>query len=119
MNKLTIALLLSATLLSSFGTAAVRPANAQGYDDGYRRRYRAYGEDRYDGYRRCQATVRATGIGYPFGIFSRNSAIKAWRREAQAVYDTDFAWTYARDKFIECKPYLAVIRCTAIARPCI
>ncbi len=97
-------------------------ANAQDYGgDGYYSHRHHNDENRYDGrwHHGCRATVRATGVGYPFGLFSHNSAIKAWKREAQAVYDTDFTWADAKDRSIECKPYLAVIRCTAIARPCL
>ncbi len=123
MNKLIIALLLSIAALLSFGAVAVPTAHAQGYDDdGYRYRHRRYDDDRYDGgyerHRRCRPLIRSTGVGYLLGAFSRNSAIKAWKREAEAVYGQDFKWSMARDKSIECGPYLAVIRCTAAARPC-
>jgi hypothetical protein len=34
------------------------------------------------GYSACHSVVRATRLGYPFGIGSRHSAINAWKREA-------------------------------------
>src|SRR5262249_18344214 len=105
MRKLTFVLAFSTAVLSSIGAVAVSSAQAQGYydDDGYRHRPHRYdGDERYD---RCRALIRATGVGYPFGIMSRNSAIKAWRRETQAVYGRDFSWAGARGQSIECEPY--------------
>jgi hypothetical protein len=138
MNKVIASLLLLVAAVVSFDTFAARMANAQGYsdDDDYRYRRRHYDQDRSDryddrysnyyryrhhrnyGYEGCRATIRATGIGYPIGAFSRNSAIKAWRREAQAVYGRDFSWSAARGQSMNCEPYLATLRCTATARPC-
>jgi hypothetical protein len=138
MNKVIASLLLLVAAVVSFDTFAARTANAQGYsdDDDYRYRRRHYDQDRSDryddrysnyyryrhhrnyGYEGCRATIRATGIGYPIGAFSRNSAIKAWRREAQAVYGRDFSWSAARGQSMNCEPYLATLRCTATARPC-
>jgi len=110
--------------IASMQGLAVNAAHAQGYyrdDDDYRPRRRddddRYRERRYEG-DRCRDTIRSTGVGYPFIGISRNSAIKAWRREAQAVYGRDFNWSLARNKFITCEPYLAVQRCTASGRPC-
>lgn len=114
MKKLFFSLIAFATAVS---VLAVAPgaARSQGYndDDDYRYRYR-----RYRHYDRCHATIRATGVGYPFSGISRSSAIKAWRREAEAVYGRDFNWSNARDTYISCEPYKLVIRCTASARPC-
>jgi hypothetical protein len=66
----------------------------------------------------CREMITATGIGYPFGIGSRQSAIKAWKREAWTLYGSDFSWDRAATQNIECLPYLATIRCVASARPC-
>jgi hypothetical protein len=66
----------------------------------------------------CREMITATGLGYPFGIGSRQSAIKAWKREAWTLYGSDFSWDRAASPNIECLPYLATIRCVASARPC-
>lgn len=135
MKKIIASCLLLLAAVVSFDTITARTVQAQGYsdDDDYRDRRRHYEHDRYDdrysdyyryrhrrnsGYEGCRATIRATGIAYPIGAFSRNSAIKAWRREAQAVYGRDFNWSAARGQSMNCEPYLATLRCTASARPC-
>lgn len=117
-----------AGLASLYGLGAPAAGAPDYYDDrdyGEHRRYsfrpdRYGGEPRSDpyGYSTCHSMIRATGIGYPFGIGSRHSAINAWKREAWAAYGDDFAWSRAEDPYIECAPYLATIRCTASARPC-
>jgi hypothetical protein len=98
-------------------------ASAQGYydKDGYVQPEGRYGDGRRAelyGYSVCHNPIRATGIGYPFGIGSRTSAIKAWQREAWSYYGRDFLWSQAEEPDIQCAPYLATIRCTASARPC-
>jgi hypothetical protein len=101
--------------MASLSGLRVPAASAQGYYDrseyGALRRYNARSEA-------CLGMISATGLGYPFGIGSRHSAIKAWKRQAWAAYGSDFSWALAEDPNIECLPYLATIRCTASARPC-
>jgi hypothetical protein len=66
----------------------------------------------------CFDLVTATGVGYPLGLYSKHSAIKAWKRQVWATYGRDFDWRDAADREIECAPYKLVIRCMAAARPC-
>jgi hypothetical protein len=123
MSKAPKAVLIALAGIASLYGLELPAASAQGY---YDHSERSRPDGRYDdgiraepyGYSACHSMIRATGIGYPFGIGSRNSAIKAWQREAWSFYGRDFAWSRAEDPFIECAPYLATIRCTASARPC-
>jgi hypothetical protein len=136
MKKFLMALFALLSLVAINGALATS-SRAQDYDDDdYRRRYYERRYERRDDdsyypryyYRRyygrrssgdgCQATIRATGIGYPGGIGSRISAIRAWKREAYSVYNRNFSWEASKGQNITCEPYLAVIRCTASSRPC-
>jgi hypothetical protein len=130
MIKASKAIMIALAGLASLYGLGVPAASSQGYYDqsdyGALRRYNARPDGWYDngqraepyGYSACHSVIRATGIGYPFGIGSRYSAIKAWQREAWSFYGHDFAWSRAEEPNIECAPYLATIRCTASARPC-
>jgi hypothetical protein len=97
--------------LASLYGAAVSGARAQAYYDN------GSSADLY-GNAACYSMISATGLGYPFGIGSRHSAIKAWQRQAWALYGSNFSWSRAEKPYIDCAPYLATIRCTASARPC-
>lgn len=109
-----------------YGPRRYRPRRYQ--DDGYGYRPYQYRRPRYydDSYARprrrvsdgCRALIRATGKGHLVPAISRNSAILAWRREAQAVYGRDFSWGAAKGTSITCSPYIATLRCTASGRPC-
>jgi hypothetical protein len=123
MFKASKAVLIAIAGIASLSGLGAPAASAQGYYDkgdsvqpggryGDGQRAEPYG------YSICHAAIRATGIGYPFGIGSKNSAIKAWQREAWSYYGRDFAWARADNPDIQCAPYLATIRCTASARPC-
>jgi hypothetical protein len=123
MIKASRAFMIALAGLASLYGLGVPAASAQGYiDNGEHRRPDGW----YDngvraepyGYSACHGMIRATGLGYPFGIGSRHSAIRAWQREAWSYYGRDFAWSRAENPYIECAPYLATIRCTASARPC-
>jgi hypothetical protein len=115
MNKASKAVTIAIAAIASLSGLKVPAASSQAYYDhsdyGALRRYGARPEG-------CLGMISATGLGYPFGIGSRHSAIKAWKRQAWAAYGSDFSWTLAEDSNIECLPYLATIRCTASARPC-
>jgi hypothetical protein len=66
----------------------------------------------------CFDLVTATGLGYPMGMYSKHSAIKAWKRQVWATYGRDFDWYQAADRAIECAPYKMTVRCMAAGRPC-
>jgi hypothetical protein len=71
-----------------------------------------------DGKPGCFDLVTATGMGYPLGLYSKHSAIKAWKRQVWATYGREFDWYAAADRAIECAPYKLTVRCMAAARPC-
>jgi len=117
MIKASKAVMIAITAIASLSGLSVPGASAQAYYDhseyGAQRRYEATNRSEA-----CRSMISATGLGYPFGIGSRHSAINAWKRQAWAAYGSDFSWALAEDPIIECAPYLATIRCTASARPC-
>jgi hypothetical protein len=123
MSKTSKAIVIALAGVASFYGLGAAAVSAQGYIGKAEQRRP---DGLYDngsraepyGYSACHTKVRATGIGYPFGIGSKRSAIKAWEREAWSYYGHDFAWSRAEEPYIECAPYLATIRCTATARPC-
>jgi hypothetical protein len=130
MFRVSKAMLIAIAGLASLSDLGGPCVSAQGYYDkggyvqpegDYVQPEGRYGDGRRAelyGYSVCHNPIRATGIGYPFGIGSRNSAIKAWQREAWSYYGRDFLWSRAEEPNIQCAPYLATIRCTASARPC-
>jgi hypothetical protein len=71
-----------------------------------------------DGKPGCYDLVTATGMGYVLGMYSKHSAIKAWKRQVWATYGRDFDWYAAADRAIECAPYKLTVRCMAAGRPC-
>jgi hypothetical protein len=108
------------------GVVCLASSNAAAQDGEHR--YRPYeagpGSDDgkpphpYDGKPGCFDLVTATGLGYPMGLYSKHSAIKAWKRQVWATYGRDFDWYSAADRAIECAPYRLTIRCMAAGRPC-
>jgi hypothetical protein len=126
MIKASKAVMIAMAGLAALYCPAVSSASAQGYYDRGSNGEQSRPDGWYDngtraepyGYATCHSIISATGLGYPFGIGSRHSAIKAWQRQAWALYGHDFAWSRAETPNIDCAPYLATIRCTASARPC-
>jgi hypothetical protein len=110
------------------GLVCLASSNAAAQDGAGDHRYRPYEEaPRPDGSKLpnsgdarpdCHDLVTATGLGYPLGLYSKHSAIKAWKRQVWATYGREFDWYAAEDRAIECAPYRLTVRCMAAARPC-
>lgn len=95
-----------------------RPAGHRHYDQGYYDRYTYRPKHRRPKYDSCRALIRASGVGNIIPAIARVNAIKAWQREARAVYGKNFSWRAAKANSINCEPYGVSTRCTAKARPC-
>jgi len=86
------------------------------------RRHRNY-ESQSESYsNRCVgSSTHAAGKAWiPYGM-ARNSAIKAWEKEARIDYGSNYAnWNHAESKSIECGPSGTGLGqvCEAKARPC-
>lgn len=68
----------------------------------------------------CKASLRATGSANLLKRLARQSAVKAWGKDAETVAGAEYAkWEKARRKSVNCKASGRVmVRCVARGAPC-